>query len=414
MSNLTDAIAIAGGVFHTCALRRMATSCAGGSTTRVSLGLGNHRLNSNVPVTVDLTQVVDISAGYGHTCAVRANGALSCWGRNAEGQLGNRSFVASLGPTTVSNMTNVKALSAGWFHTCAVRADAVTSCWATTRADRSAMARSRIAIGQRRFITSHCCRDDRGGQHAYLRAPRERLDVVLGLQRLGAAWRRAVGQVSVAAEVQAVTGRSPAISIDGSGSGFGAAGHTCALRGSGGVVCWGINFSGEITGTDDANVFTVTEATGPPAVAAGITVVEGGYGHTCALTVTGTVVCWGGNRSGQIGNGEESVNPVPPTTVPGLGQVVALAAGFESTCALRADGTVQCWGGGALGQLGNGTEDRPTPAEVVGLTNVKAITGGATHYCAIRGTAACDVGGRTVPASLGTVPRPPSWRTTSV
>ena len=401
VSNLTDAIAITGGVFHTCALRANGNVVCWGLNDEGQLGNGTTG-NSNVPVAVNLTQLVDISAGYGHTCALRADGTLRCWGRNAEGQLGNRSFVPSLGPTTVNNMANVKALSAGWFHTCAVRADATTSCWGDnssgqigdgtfTNRDRPTSVQNllvdvvTIAAGN----THTCALRVNGSMSCW------------GFNDSGQLGGAPLGQVSVASDVQVVTGRSPAISIDGSGSGFGAAGHTCALRASGGVACWGINFNGEITGTDDANVFTVTEATGPPAVAAGITAVEGGFGHTCALTVTGTVVCWGGNRSGQIGNGEESGDPVPPTTVPGLDQVVALAAGFESTCALRADGTVQCWGRGSLGQLGNGTEDRATPAEVVGLTNVKAITGGATHYCAIRGNGRVRCWGSNASGQLG-------------
>src|SRR5205085_11118213 len=69
----------------------------------------------------------------------------------------------------------------------------------------------------------------------------------------------------------------------------------------------------------------------------------------------GTVWCWGDNGFEQLGVGGTAPRSTP-VQVPFLsGAVVsAVAAGGEHTCALLANGTVECWGDGSLGQLGNG------------------------------------------------------------
>ena len=66
-----------------------------------------------------------------------------------------------------------------------------------------------------------------------------------------------------------------------------------------------------------------------------------------------------------------------PVAVSGLSNVVAIAAGYCHTCALRGDGTARCWGNNDYGQLGdNSTDDRLTPVAVSGLSNAVAIAAG--------------------------------------
>ncbi len=114
---------------------------------------------------------------------------------------------------------------------------------------------------------------------------------------------------------------------------------------------------------------------------------------TCAVLVDGTVKCWGRNNVGQLGNGTKTFDPVvKPVAVSGLTDAVAVSAGVEYACALRAGGTVVCWGGGALGVLGNGTtDDTSTPKPVSNLTGVKEIAAGFSATCALKtdGTVWC-------------------------
>src|SRR5438876_262301 len=100
--------------------------------------------------------------------------------------------------------------------------------------------------------------------------------------------------------------------------------------------------------------FTASDAITPTAVSAG-----GQY--TCVLLRDGTVQCWGRNVDGQLGDGT-TANPSTgppgssvPVAVSGIRSADAITAGAYHTCALLADGTVQCWGRNHQGQLGDGT-----------------------------------------------------------
>ncbi len=111
-----------------------------------------------------------------------------------------------------------------------------------------------------------------------------------------------------------------------------------------------------------------------------------GFGHTCARTTGGTVVCWGLNTSGQLGIGS-TTNAAFPTVVSGLNNIVEITAGLYHTCARRSpDNAVLCWGRNNEGQLGTGSVSGPvlTPAVVAGLTDAAQIDGGGAHTCARR------------------------------
>ena len=83
--------------------------------------------------------------------------------------------------------------------------------------------------------------------------------------------------------------------------------------------------------------------------------------HTCALRGTGEVVCWGYNDAGQLGDGT-TVDRAAPVAVKGISGAAQVAAGEEFTCARLATGGVKCWGSDTNGQLGNGSmSDFHTP-----------------------------------------------------
>ncbi len=132
---------------------------------------------------------------------------------------------------------------------------------------------------------------------------------------------------------------------------------------------------------EDRNIGTINSATGmarPTAIAAG-------QYHTCALRGTGTISCWGHGGSGQLGNGTTTLSPIP-VTVAGITDAIAIAAGQYHTCALRGTGTISCWGANDYGQLGNGTSTQsPIPVTVAGITDAIAISTGGGHTCAVRG-----------------------------
>lgn len=122
-----------------------------------------------------------------------------------------------------------------------------------------------------------------------------------------------------------------------------------------------------------------------PCAAAGVRDVALGSFHSCALVEDGSVLCWGRNDSGQLGDGT-TVPRSSPGAVPSLGAMVqGIAAGEQHTCALLVDGSVRCWGGNEFGQLGEGTSDpHLLPARVVDLpAAVAQVAAGGHHTCAL-------------------------------
>jgi alpha-tubulin suppressor-like RCC1 family protein len=115
---------------------------------------------------------------------------------------------------------------------------------------------------------------------------------------------------------------------------------------------------------------TATDRKSPVAVVGltGVTALEAGDFHTCAVLTGGTVKCWGANFSGQVGDGSIDVGRLSPVVVPGLAGVSKVAAGAAHSCALLGGGTVRCWGSNSEGQLGDGFASyRLSPGRVLGL-----------------------------------------------
>src|SRR5262249_17333803 len=149
------------------------------------------------------------------------------------------------------------------------------------------------------------------------------------------------------------------------------------------VKCWGQADQGQTgSGTQPAYQSTPADVAG---LGAGATAIAAGSYHACALTNAGSVMCWGRNDSGQLGN--PAPGPIAtPVEVQGLASPVkAIAAGTAHTCAVLETGDVMCWGGNDHGELGDGTTTaRAVPAPVVGLSSgAAAVALGVEHTCAL-------------------------------
>jgi alpha-tubulin suppressor-like RCC1 family protein len=176
--------------------------------------------------------------------------------------------------------------------------------------------------------------------------------------------------------------------------------HTCALTASGGIECWGRNNSGQLGNGATTNSNRAVVVSG---FTSGASTVTTGEDHSCALNNSGVVSCWGGNTYGQLGNGTNTSRS-SPVNVSLSGTAIAVAATGYTTCALTSTGAVQCWGLNGAGQLGNGTTtNRNTPVFVTGLTSgVVAIAGGGSGYiCALTSSGAVKCWGDNTSGSLG-------------
>ena len=138
----------------------------------------------------------------------------------------------------------------------------------------------------------------------------------------------------------------------------GGADHTCAILDNGSLMCWGEDDRGQI-GDNSHKIDAPSPALVDVGTGRTVTAVSGGEYHTCAVLDDGTVKCWGFDGYGQLGNGAASSSEVttPPSATVNLGQgrtALTITAGQHHSCAILDDGSVKCWGSDWHGQLGDG------------------------------------------------------------
>ena len=216
--------------------------------------------------------------------------------------------------------------------------------------------------------------------------------------------------------VKGLGGKTPALSAVVSLTADG--GTTfCAILTSGDVDCWGRGDigqlgNGEFYGNRDNGGYPVPVAVEGVGGASRLdhvaslttTGFDAGF---CALLTSGRADCWGYGWSGQLGDGtfyttgnEASAVPVAVEGVGGTG-ILDRVASLTNTCALHfTTGSVDCWGNGNGGQLGNGiyyrgasapSQGSATPVVVQGasgtrklkLTGVVSLASDGSGSCAL-------------------------------
>ncbi len=308
------------------------------------------------------TAAAAIDTGGEHACALTSSGGVKCWGWNYVGQLGDGTTTDRLTPVDVSGLSSgVTAISAGTWYTCALTSSGGVKCW--------------------------------GSNHDGFLGDGTTTDRLTPVD--------VVDSSSLSGLLSGVTAIAAGYR------------HTCALTTSGGVKCWGYNPDGQLgdgTTTDSSTPVDVRDPSSLSGLLSGVTAISVGFDHTCALTTSGGVKCWGRNNDGQLGDGTWT-NSSTPVDVWGLSSgVTAISAGGGYTCAVMTSGGAKCWGNNVIGQLGNGTwTNSSTPVDVWGLSSgVTAISAGGGHTCAVMtsGGAKCwgnnnygQLGNGTVPYS---------------
>jgi alpha-tubulin suppressor-like RCC1 family protein len=204
------------------------------------------------PAGVMLSGVV---AGAWHTCAHGSGGKVYCWGYNADGQLGDGTDTSRLTPVAVEAPEGVvlSGVVAGAWHTCAHGSGGKVYCWGYNGDGQ---------LGD--------------GMSTSRRTP---------------------------VAVQAPAGVVLSGVVAGSY-------HTCADGSDGKVYCWGYNADGQLGDGTNASRQTPVAVQAPPGVT--LSGISAGLGaHTCALSTAGPVYCWGGNGSGQLGDGRTADSNLP-------------------------------------------------------------------------------------------------------
>ncbi len=350
------AIQIATNDLDTCTLLYSAVVKCWGDNEWGQLGNGTTE-SSNVPVTVSgISDADDISAG----CALLSGGSVECWGDSSEGGLGDGTstgpetcsyyeFFCSTKPVQVSGITNATQVAG----TCALLSSGGVVCWGINNEGQ---------LGDGTITGPEEC-DGSAGYDPCSTIP---------------------------VQVSGITG---ATSITSGRE------HECALLLGGSVKCWGWGGFGDL-GND------TTESSDIPVGVSGITnasQVTAGSQHTCALLSSGTVECWGENEFGELGDDTTESSDIP-VDVSGITNASQVSAGDARTCVLLSDGTVECWGDNAEGGLGNDSNTGPEkcsgaydpcstkPIQVRGITDATAISS-SNDTCALLSTGSIDCWG---------------------
>ena len=147
--------------------------------------------------------------------------------------------------------------------------------------------------------------------------------------------------------------------------------HACAVRADHSLWCWGFNFNGQLGTGSTTYEYTPVQVT---ALGHRVRSVAASDQHTCAITVDNSLWCWGDNSSGELGDGT-TTNSLVPVAVPGLTHAVAsVAVGANTTCVVKGDHSLVCWGASYNGSLGaGGTGNILTPSPIVGLESQKTV-----------------------------------------
>jgi alpha-tubulin suppressor-like RCC1 family protein len=336
------------------------------------LAAAGDRSNACVPATCAGDPVVALAAGSSHACLLRQDGRVTCWGRNSDGQLGDGTRTPRASGVQVAGLDDAIALAAGERHACAVRAGGAVVCWGADDTGQlgDGGGPARLAPGPVPGVSGAVSVAAGAGFSCALLA--DQTAVCWGDDRNG--------ELGDGAPGGGPRGPAPVAGLIGATALSAHWQHACAVRADQSLVCWGSNATGQL---GDGTLVNRAE---PVAVVGlqGVSAVATGLSHTCAVSAAG-LWCWGSNSQGQLGadTGTSTTPITAPMPVPLVDQPIAIAAGAQHTCAVRSTGLVLCWGQNSTGQLGEGSmSSLAEPVPVTGLDTGLAVAAGATFSCA--------------------------------
>lgn len=377
VQELGSAKAVVSGSLSSCALSGLGSIFCWGSNSSGQLGNGT-TVDSTTPVAVQAVASAQGVSLHEHTaCALMADGTARCWGDGTLGQLGNGTHnVSSSVPAQVSGLTNAVAISAG-DSVCALTTTDGVMCWGAIN----------YANGGRQVAYTPVAIQGFGGYAG--RAISAGVGFACAIKGAAACWgRNDVGQLGDGTIVNRPSPASIANSFDAVAVSAGKR-SACAVGGDGKAWCWGDNSHGELgNGTTVSSLEPVQVST--ESGATGLVDIQVGSGSACALSLAGTIWCWGDNSAGQLGHAGPSSST--PASIEPRGRWAALSVGMAHACAISLDGTPQCWGQNSSGQLGIGTRtSTANPVPVSGLSKAVSIQAGFRSTCALLpdGTVQC-------------------------
>jgi alpha-tubulin suppressor-like RCC1 family protein len=320
--------------------------------------------------------ITSIAAGGMYTCALTSDGAVKCWGENGSGELGDGTTTNRSTPGDVIGLSSeVIAVSAGMYHTCVITSSGGVKCWGNNGFGELGDGTTTNSSSPVDVIdlSSGVIAISTGGNHTCALTSGGAVKC-WGYNYAGELGDGTTTNSSSPVDVKDLS--SGIIAVAASGA------HSCALTSTGAVKCWGHNSSGQLGDTTTFDRYTPVNVEG---LSSGVTAISAGSHSTCALTSGGGVKCWGENTHGQLGDGTIFYRYSPVEVLNLTSVVTAISEGYEHTCVLTANGGIKCWGYNQYGQLGDGgIIESHTPVDTVGLSDgMEAISAGGNHACAL-------------------------------
>ena len=291
------------GDYVTCAIVGSGGLKCWGDNDNGQVGDGTtHDRHKPTPVTGLARGVVAVSVGSYHVCAGLNSGRVKCWGQNFYGEAGTgTSGTEYHKPRLVKNIQNATQVSAGDSYTCAT-VKSKAKCWGANYygalGDRTVQPRNKptqvygLTSGVKRVIAGYrttCAILTRGR----LKCWGDNSDGAVGTGTSGNEYHKPVQVLGMARRVSSVDTDSNA---------------TCAVQNAK-AKCWGANFTYQLgDGTTDS--WDVPHQVS--GLTSGVRQIQTGLFHSCALRKSGVVKCWGGNQEGEVGIGSSAPQvPVP-------------------------------------------------------------------------------------------------------
>ena len=427
LAPLENVAQIAAGQNHTCALLQSGQILCWGSRSAGKIGNGGTTTGNQLsPVAVSgidgvSTKAVSVTAGDNGTCAILQSGEVRCWGTRATGNIGDGGATtgAQTTPTQVSGLdgstpsaaaTALSMASSGGT-TCALLQNGQVECWGygsfgALGNGNTANSSVPVAVLDETGSAplSQVISIDAGHTHTCVRLQSNKMQC-WGFGTNGILGNGVLSHSSLPVTVVDETGTAPLQNVSLIAAG---GWNSCALTtDTNQVWCWGQGSDGQLGNNSSTSIQATpvgvienaptfyNKPLHAPAFPGGqyLNRISMGASHSCALTVSGAVLCWGDRTSGQLGDGGSITGSQSgPATVSGIDGVnlkaTEIAAGDYFSCAILQSGEVRCWGddsGGQLGDGGSGTQN--APVSVSGIDGVSqkaiAIATGASHSCAI-------------------------------
>ena len=278
---------------------------------------------------------------------------------------------ADAGTSSSSGGPTGRTLSASWSHSCAITSGGKVACWGQLNGAAPVLTPTVVE----------------GITDAVEVATGQDIDCARRADGTAWCWGLVIGGTP-----QQVEGATFSSIVAGSGA-------VCGIA-SGGVRCAG---SGFLAGSScDMGASAWSPVSVPVASLSSVAGIAMGQWHACAFDTTGATSCWGCGNEGPPDEpwvlGSMSPNTATPIAVPGVNATTRIAGETETTCAVQADGSTECWGDGS--QFGPGITFHPVgPTVATFPASPIDVDVGVTFSCAAYASEIQCLGG--IPAFAG-------------